>query len=203
MEYYHNIITQKSWQELIALRKEVDFVLIGGWAIYLYTKQLKSKDIDIMIDYDQLPVLEKKYVLTKNERLKKYQAQKEEIEIDLYLPHFSTIGLPVETLIQQAKNQKGFQVLEEHYLFVLKVFVLSQRANTPKGRKDLLDVVGLAVARDLDWQKIKTIIKEFDLDEALNNFLALLKQETEMPELNLNQYKLSRLKKEITNGLEL
>ena len=48
MEYYHDLVTQKSWEELQQLRKIIDFVLIGGWATYLYTKTLKSKDIDII-----------------------------------------------------------------------------------------------------------------------------------------------------------
>ena len=63
MAYYHDIVTQKSWEELKKLNKKVKFVLIGGWATYLYTKELKSKDIDI------------------------------------YLPHYSEIGIPKEFLI--------------------------------------------------------------------------------------------------------
>ena len=33
--YYQDIITQKSWNLLTELQKEVDFILIGGWAVYL------------------------------------------------------------------------------------------------------------------------------------------------------------------------
>jgi hypothetical protein len=49
MAYYHDIITQKSWEELKTLNKELKFVLIGGWATYLYTRELKSKDIAILV----------------------------------------------------------------------------------------------------------------------------------------------------------
>jgi hypothetical protein len=45
--YYNDLITQKSWQTLQVLRGRLEFVLIGGWAVYLYTKALKSKDIDL------------------------------------------------------------------------------------------------------------------------------------------------------------
>ena len=48
--YYQDLITEKSWQILIRLKSKIDFVLIGGWAVYLYTKGLKSKDIDIVIE---------------------------------------------------------------------------------------------------------------------------------------------------------
>src|SRR3989339_461295 len=74
-EYYHDLITQKSWEELINLKKLADFVLIGGWATYLYTRALKSKDIDIAINYDQLPILSKSYRLIKN-YIQKYKLEK-------------------------------------------------------------------------------------------------------------------------------
>lgn len=59
MEYYHDLVTQKSWKELQNLNKLLDFVLIGDWAAYLYTKTLKSKDIDIIVDFDTLSLLRK------------------------------------------------------------------------------------------------------------------------------------------------
>jgi len=137
MAYYHELVTQKSWEELQKLKKLVDFVLIGGWATYLYTKGLKSKDIDILINYDQLPKLEKVYEFYKNGRLKKYEAIKGEVQIDIYLPHFSQIGIPIEVLVDKAKSVEGFAVLEINYLVALKIFALQQRGRSLKGRKDM------------------------------------------------------------------
>ena len=74
MNYYLDSITEKSQKELYTLRKLMDFILIGGWSVYLYTKGLKSKDIDIIIDFEKLSLLENKYGLTKNVRLTKYEA---------------------------------------------------------------------------------------------------------------------------------
>ena len=54
MNYYHNLVTQKSWTELTLLKRRLNFVLIGGWAVYLYTQTLKSKDIDIIVDFTEL-----------------------------------------------------------------------------------------------------------------------------------------------------
>src|SRR3989339_1423219 len=136
MEYYHNIITQKSWDELIVLRGKLDFVLIGGWAVFLYAKTLKSKDIDIIIAFEGLPVLEKNYQLSKNERLNKYEARKDEIEIDVYLPHYSKLGIPVEDLQTKVLQLEGFKVLKAEYLIALKIYTLSQRGRSAKGRKD-------------------------------------------------------------------
>lgn len=50
MEYYHDLITRQSFDFLKELNKKFDFVLIGGWAVFLFTRALKSKDVDIVID---------------------------------------------------------------------------------------------------------------------------------------------------------
>ena len=46
MAFYHNLVTERSWEELQTLRRKLDFILIGGWAVYLYTKTVKSKDFE-------------------------------------------------------------------------------------------------------------------------------------------------------------
>ena len=47
-DYYHQHITDKSWLVLQGLGKECSFILIGGWAVYLYTHREHWKD-DLMI----------------------------------------------------------------------------------------------------------------------------------------------------------
>src|SRR3990167_2286680 len=57
MAYYHDLITQKSFEVLTALRRKYDFILIGGWAVFLYTHNLKSKDVDLVVEYKDLEKL--------------------------------------------------------------------------------------------------------------------------------------------------
>ena len=38
-----HFITEESWKKLQEMRKSFDFILIGGWAIYVYTKMHKDK----------------------------------------------------------------------------------------------------------------------------------------------------------------
>ena len=61
MNFYHNLITQKSWQLLQDLRRRYQFILIGGWAVFLYTKALKSKDIDLVMGYEELKKLKEEF----------------------------------------------------------------------------------------------------------------------------------------------
>lgn len=96
--FYQNTVSHKSWQLLTQLKKKFDFILIGGWAVYLYTQGLKSKDIDIIVDFSELSKLKQAYNIIKNERLQKYEIKTEGIDIDIYLPHYSALGLPTEII---------------------------------------------------------------------------------------------------------
>ncbi len=197
MEYYHSLITEKSWQELLTLKKAVDFVLIGGWAAYFYAKALKSKDIDILLGFDQLPIIEKLYRLNKNERLSKYQAVKGEIEIDIYLPHFSQIGIPVEELINKTAQIEGFKVLDADWLLALKIYTLAERGRTPKGRKDFLDLVSLIMSGRVDLKKVREIMKRFRIEKAMEVLQEFLQEADKIEELGLNVHQFSKLKKKI------
>lgn len=198
MAYYHDEITQKSWEELKRIRSLLSFVLIGGWAVYLYTKGLKSKDIDVLLGFGELEKLKEIYAdVHKNERLLKYEAVLGDIQVDVYLPHYSNIGVPVEVLIEQKKLVDGFEVLDADYLMVLKIFTYAQRKNSSKGRKDFVDLVSLVNSGVLDFSKVRSITREYKFDKELKAFLHEFNATTEVKELDLNPYKLSKLKKSL------
>src|SRR3989338_4519703 len=139
-DYYHDLVTDKSWKTLQELKSQVDFVLIGGWAVWLYTKALKSKDIDIIVNYDQLEKLRQNFNLVKNSRLSKYEARLEEIQIDIYLPFFSKLGLPVEEIVKNTQILDTFSVPTPETLLNMKLYTYSQRKLSAKGQKDKIDV---------------------------------------------------------------
>ena len=59
MEFWNSALTEKSWKVLLQLKeKNFDFVVIGGWAAYLWTSLHKSKDVDIAVkDFNDLAFL--------------------------------------------------------------------------------------------------------------------------------------------------
>ncbi len=63
--FYQDYLIDKSFQMLTDFRKKYQFILIGGWAVYFYTKSLKSKDIDIIINFNELEKLKKDFFLEK------------------------------------------------------------------------------------------------------------------------------------------
>lgn len=197
MPYYHELVTEKSWEELQNLRKLLPFILIGGWAAWLYTKTLKSKDIDIIVDFNQLETLAQHYRFVKNERLKKYEALKEEVQIDIYLPHYSELGIPVHVLREHTEEVEGFTLLHADYLLALKIYVLSERARTRKGEKDFIDCLALVQSGVSDLKETARHLKTYGLERTRQIFLDLLQEYREVPELDLNAHRLARLKKKI------
>ncbi len=200
-QYWHNAITDKSFQVLQALKQEFQFILIGGWAVYFYTQQIKSKDIDIIVNYSELGRLKAKYPVRKNERLKKYEINLAEFDIDIYLPHYSNLGCPIEKITAQTQNQKGFIVPKIEILLALKIFAYQQRKNSIKGEKDKLDIISILAAIDIDWAWFGAWQKNFSL-----NLKAILKEilnkTTAAPELQLNAQQIAKLKRKLIPNLE-
>ena len=120
MEFWNSLLTEKSWNILQDLKNKFDFILIGGWANYLWTKTHKSKDIDIIIDLKTLYKIKNEYKLIKNDRLKKYEIKFDEIDIDIYVPYYSKLSLPIEDLGNYFTAVEGFKVVIPEVLLILK-----------------------------------------------------------------------------------
>jgi hypothetical protein len=200
-EFYHDLITEKSFKILQDLKRKFDFILIGGWAIYLYTKALKSKDIDIIVDYDQLEKLKREFDIFKNERLKKYEAKIEEVDIDIYLPHFSNLAFPVEEIKNYSHSIEGFQIPSPEILLILKIKTHFERRGTTKGKKDLIDLFSLLKEEKINWQKYKELIKKYNLKEINLKFRNLVSSQGAIPELNLLNHRIAKLKQKILKNL--
>lgn len=195
--FYQNLITQKSWRVLGNLRKTYDFVLIGGWAVWLYTQALKSKDIDLIVEFDTLGNLKKDYQIIKNQRLKRYEAKVEEVDINVYLPHYSNPGLPAEFILKHTLSHQGYRVPKPEILLILKQFVYEQRKASIKGKKDKLDILSLLNAVDLDFEFYKQILQKTKKENLLEKLKTLLKNTVRVTELNLTNHKIAKLKKEV------
>ena len=199
--FWHDLVTQKSWEVLTDLRSRYRFTLIGGWAIFLYAKTLKSKDVDIILDYSELGRFRKEYPMTKNERLKKYESRHEEVEIDVYTPHYSHPGMPAEEVLRHTLPLEGFEVPRAEVLLLMKQHAFSQRAGSPKGEKDRLDILSLLKAGVMDWRFYNAQAKKHrpnssgELRELLNGI-------REAPELGINAHRMSRLKREWRQAME-
>lgn len=198
MTYYHNLVTEKSWAELKNLHRVCNFTLLGGWAVYLYTHGLKSKDIDILVDYSELPKLQKNFEFVKNDRLHKYEAIRGPVQIDIYTPHYSKLGIPVEVLLSHTQPVDGFNIILPEYLILLKIFTLSQRGRTPKGHKDFLDLISIFLTlKNKPFTLAVKLAHQYDLSSSLKFFSQILFENTSLPELSLNNHQFSLIKKSL------
>ena len=199
MEYYKNLITEKSFTLLQKLRREYDFILIGGWAVFLYTQALKSKDIDVIVGYEVLEKMREKFTVIKNGRLKKYEINLEEIDVDIYVPFYSDLGIPVEEVQKHTRNIEGFLVPRPEILLILKQRAYLERQGSAKGEKDKIDILGMLQGVDLDFVFYKKILSKFDLIDYAKNLKHILQRTTAIPELNLNEFKTAKFKKKVLN----
>lgn len=202
MSFYHNLVTTKSWQLLLDLRKRYRFILIGGWAVFLYTQALKSKDIDLVVDYEELEKMRAEFEVGKNDRLKKYEARREELEIDIYVPFYSNPGIPAEDLKNFIVSLEGFMVVEKEVLAILKQKALLARGGSVKGRKDLADLVSLFALADFDWGKYGNLVKQYGVKEYLNFTQKILRETFKIEEIGLNVHQFARFKRKILPPIE-
>lgn len=161
-EFWNSILTEKSWQVLQELKKEYRFILIGGWAVYLLTRQNKSKDIDIVVSVEELEKF-KQERLTKNDKLKKYEAKKEEVDIDIYLEYYSRLAIPVEEIKNYVTDIEGFKIASPELLLILKQKAYSERKNSTKGEKDKIDIISLVFSQ-INFKNYYGILKKFKIE---------------------------------------
>jgi len=179
-EFWPEIVTQKSWEKLVSLSQEYNFIVIGGWAAFLWTGLHKSKDIDLVIDYDTLNAFRKKFQLEKNERLKKYEIKMGEFDIGLYLPGYSKLSFPVEHLKEYVANVKALKVPYPEVLVIMKQGAEIERRGSIKGRKDLIDILTILIHSGFSIKKYKEIVSKFSLKgfvEALDEEVRLFNPE--------------------------
>lgn len=163
-EFWPEAVTEKSWKKLVEFSKQYDFILIGGWAAYLWTGLHKSKDIDIVIGYDTLHLLKADFELEKNERLKKYEIKLGEFDIDVYLPGYSDLSFPVDKLMDHIQKVKGLKVPEPEALLILKQGAEINRRGSIKGKKDLIDILTLLIHSGFSIEKYLGLLKALGLE---------------------------------------
>jgi len=175
MEFWNDIAIDRSFRILQELRKKIDFVLINDWAVYFLTKAVKSKDIDIIVDLENLSKLKLELEIKKTEFLKKYEAEIEGISIDIYVPYYSEFAIPIEEIIKNVVVVENFKIPKPEILLILKQQAEMQRKDSVKGQKDKVDIICLAKSGKVDWGKYKEYVKKFGLNEYVKRLQEIIK----------------------------
>ncbi len=201
-EFWNEEIINKSWNALIELNKKFDFVVIGGWAVYLWTKAYKSKDIDIVVDFSELEKLKREFNVEKNERLKKFEIKQDFFDIDIYVPFYSNLLFPLEKLLKQYKIVEGFKVPSMEVLVILKQQALKERKGI-KAKKDAYDIM-LLLIKGVNLKKYVNIIKKINkpelLDMLINTISKINVKDHDYFGLNFKQF--ANIKKKLIKELK-
>lgn len=203
-EFWSELVTKASWEKLQELSGEFEFIVIGGWAAYLWTKAHKSKDIDIVVDYSELQKLSAKYRLEKNERLRKYEIKMGEFDIDVYLAHFSKLALPAEELFKHTALVEGIRTVIPEALAILKQGAEIDRRDSIKGRKDRIDILSLLVYSPFDLKRYRELLKKHGMEklgDELIKEIALFSKD-DLPYIAMNEHSFSKWKKEFLKKMK-
>ncbi len=203
-EFWNELLTQASWEKLLTLSKEFSFILIGGWAIYLWTGKHKSKDIDIIVDYKILSKLQEEYQLIKNDRLKKYEIKLDKFDIDIYLPYYSKLAIPVADLEEFSVRVQGITTITPESLLILKQGAELERRDSVKGQKDMIDILMILLYGSPDLRLYNKLIVKYNLTNYLTELINVINNFNlkDVDYLDMNLKKFTDWKKDIITRLK-
>jgi len=167
-------VVERSWRVLGELKGFADFVLIGGWGVYLWTRRLKSRVIDVYIDQEsfyklQSELTQRGYALKRNVRLMKFEALIGDVEIDIYTPFVSRLVIPcLDVFVRKLYSViDGFKVAIPEVLLLLKAQAAKERWHAEKGLKDRVDIISLLKFADVKQDVLGQLLAEYDTRHTL------------------------------------
>lgn len=165
MQYWTNEKTEKSLAALNRIAKEIDFVLIGGWAVYFYVRAQMSEDVDVAISYDSIEYF-RKFGLKDYDGINvKYTVLDDGTVIDIFLEQYSDNDLPfpVQDIMSNYSVIGRIKVVSKEMLLLLKLWGYF-RFDEIKHRKDVIDVLTLLFYGDIDMEGVKKIADRYNID---------------------------------------
>lgn len=212
MELWNEKAIEKSERILNELKKISNFVLVGGWAVFFWTKAIKSIDIDIYMNFKdfykvQSILIEKGIFINFNPKLKKYSTKIEEVDIDIYTPDQCGLVIPCKDVFKNKwfETIERFKVLKAEPLMLLKLDAESKRSSTIKGFKDRCDILALITKLDLDINFLNYLFKKYNAFTLKKRLIKIVKNSSEEYKYALQKTiipsKLKKLKKEIISKI--
>jgi heme exporter protein D len=185
LEMWHPKLVDRSWRVLNTLRGFADFVVIGGWGVFLWARKLKSRDIDIYIDQDNFYVLQRRCAdegvhIKRNPRLREFEAVLEGVEIDIYTPFMCNLVVPCQDVMtgEMTSTVEGFRVAIPEVLLLLKAQAAKERWGSEKGFKDRVDIISLLSFVDLKFDVLEKLVEKYDRANELTKVLMRVLRES-------------------------
>ncbi len=164
-QFWNEEKTSSSKRTLDLLAEKIGFVLIGGWAVFLYTGAQMSEDIDLAIGYDSLSFF-KKYGLNDYGGINIKYTIIDGAVVDLFIEGYADKDLPfpVSDIIKECSVEGNIKVVNKEMLMLLKLWGYF-RADEAKSRKDVVDVITLLFYSKPDMKSIKEYVKRYKIEK--------------------------------------
>ena len=116
-----------------------------------------------------------------------------EIDIDINVPFYSNLAIPLEKL--RKTKIENFDVVKIEDLFILKQGAEIDRGESEKGEKDKLDILSLLFYCDVDFKDYMNRLKELKKEEFYNRLVKIIKGFQEYNYFNMSPREL-KIKKD-------
>ncbi len=122
-----------------------------------------------------------------------------DVEVEVYVPYFSNLGIPVEDVAASIRVLEGFKVPTPEVLLILKQAAEVERAGSVKGLKDRIDILALLIYSEIDFNAYLSLVNKYSLSsyrERLKNLVETA--DREFKELGLtNPRQIRQLRKKL------
>ncbi len=161
IQFYTDEETKNSFNVLqnISHILNYNFVIIGGWAVYNYTKKQKSKDIDIIINpqtYENLK--NRNYIFKQIGNTDILYTKISNVEVDIFVTNLVT-DLPIiinDIILSSTRGLFNNIYSNKNLLLILKTFsYFTRKTENIKKAKDIIDVVSLLFFGNINFNFIR------------------------------------------------
>lgn len=158
-QFWNKEKTKTSYSVLNGLAGKLDFVLIGGWAVYLHTHQQESLDVDIALGFDELDFF-RKYGIQDYGGINIKYSIVDDVHVDLFISEFSDrdLPVPVSEILKNFVKIDRMKVVKREMLLLLKLWGYF-RNDEVKLRKDIVDVISLLFYGNVNLKEFEAIVK--------------------------------------------
>jgi len=157
-EIWPEHVTRESWRVLNELAARLNPVVIGGWAVFLWTGSMKSADVDLFVSDADLWKIGAR--VRRHPRLTKYHACINGVDVDIYTPSVCKLAITAAEVFEKRwyALRREFNVLLPEPLLVLKCEAAESRWESRKGFKDRCDILSLLRLETLDVKFLKNLL---------------------------------------------
>lgn len=206
-QFWNNEKTERSLSTLAFLAGKIDFVLIGGWAVYFYTNAQRSEDVDIAIRISGLNFF-KKYGIEDYGGINIKYSVIEGTVVDLFIEEYADRDLPVpvaDILKSYTVFNGNIKTVDREMLLLLKLWGYFREDET-KLRKDMVDVLSLMLyGGGVDMKKFGEILRKYRITRrrSTNVLLEYLdKGETLLEYIGMDKDRYRKEKKALKAGVK-